>query len=59
MLRSVGAGERATAPGHPVALGNWCPYRDRQLRARPEFRLADYRDIGLGGELMGHQAVRR
>ena len=29
-LRSVGAGERATAPGHPVAPGNWCPYRDRQ-----------------------------
>ncbi|MGA7766889.1 MAG: hypothetical protein WCA27_11775, partial [Candidatus Sulfotelmatobacter sp.] len=30
-LRSVGAGERATAPGHPVAPGNWCPYRDRQV----------------------------
>jgi hypothetical protein len=23
------------------------------------FRLADHRDIGLGGELMGRQAVRR
>jgi hypothetical protein len=29
-LRSVGAGARATVPGHPVAPGNWCPYRDRQ-----------------------------
>jgi len=28
MLRSVGAGERATAPGHPVVPGNWYPYRD-------------------------------
>ncbi|MFZ1139006.1 MAG: hypothetical protein WAN76_07505, partial [Candidatus Sulfotelmatobacter sp.] len=28
-LRSVGAGERATAPGHPVAASNGCPYRDR------------------------------
>ena len=27
-LRSVGAGERATAPGHPVALSNDRPYRD-------------------------------
>ena len=28
MLRSVGAGERATAPGHPVAISNGRPYRD-------------------------------
>ena len=28
MLRSVGAGERATAPGHPVAVSNDRPYRD-------------------------------
>ncbi|MBZ5689223.1 MAG: hypothetical protein LAP86_29820, partial [Acidobacteriia bacterium] len=27
-LRSVGAGERATAPGHPVAISNGRPYRD-------------------------------
>ena len=32
-LRSVGAGERATAPGHPVAAGDGCPYRDQQLRS--------------------------
>jgi group II intron reverse transcriptase/maturase len=30
-LRSVGAGARATLPGHPVAASNGCPYRDRQL----------------------------
>jgi hypothetical protein len=29
-LRSVGAGERATAPGHPVAISDGRPYRDRQ-----------------------------
>ena len=28
MLRSVGAGERATAPGHPVVSREWYPYRD-------------------------------
>jgi len=27
-LRSVGAGARATAPGHPVAVSNDRPYRD-------------------------------
>jgi len=27
-LRSVGAGERATAPGHPVAISDGRPYRD-------------------------------
>jgi hypothetical protein len=31
-LRSVGAGERATAPGHPVAISEGRPYRDQQLR---------------------------
>ena len=30
-LRSVGAGARATAPGHPVAISDGRPYRDRQL----------------------------
>ena len=29
-LRSVEAGERVTAPGHPVAASDGCPYRDRQ-----------------------------
>jgi hypothetical protein len=28
MLRSVGAGERATAPGHPGAISDGRPYRD-------------------------------
>ena len=28
MLRSVGAGERVTAPGHPVATSDGRPYRD-------------------------------
>jgi hypothetical protein len=28
MLRSVGAGERETAPGHPVAISDGRPYRD-------------------------------
>ena len=27
-LRSVGAGERATAPGHPVVMSNRDPYSD-------------------------------
>jgi hypothetical protein len=30
MLRSVGAGERVTAPGHPVAASDGCPYCDQQ-----------------------------
>ena len=33
-LRSVGAGERATAPGHPVAISDGRPYRDRRIMAR-------------------------
>jgi hypothetical protein len=33
MLRSVGAGERATAPGHPVAISNGRPYRDPIIAA--------------------------
>jgi hypothetical protein len=37
-LRSVGAGERATALGHPVALSNERPYRD----SNPNVRFADY-----------------
>ena len=28
MLRSVGAGERVTAPGHPVVMSNHDPYSD-------------------------------
>jgi hypothetical protein len=32
MLRSVGAGERVTAPGHPVVVSDHDPYSDRQLR---------------------------
>src|SRR5260370_22474596 len=32
-LRSVGAGARATAPGHPVAIRNGCPYRDQPSKA--------------------------
>ena len=32
-LRSVGAGERATAPGHPVAISNGRPYRDLNFPA--------------------------
>ena len=32
-LRSVGAGERATAPGHPVAISDGRPYRDPAVRA--------------------------
>src|SRR4029077_14707466 len=42
-LRSVGAGVRATAPGHPVAPGNWCPYRDRQFAATQADRNRPYR----------------
>ena len=30
-LRSVGAGERATAPGHPVVVSHHDPYFDHQL----------------------------
>ena len=41
MLRSVGAGERATAPGHPVVSRELYPYRDRQLTALTE-RLAEH-----------------
>jgi hypothetical protein len=26
-----GSRGRATAPGHPVAVGNYCPYRDREV----------------------------
>jgi hypothetical protein len=29
MLRSVGAGARATVPGHPVVPREWYPYRDQ------------------------------
>src|SRR6201987_74662 len=36
-LRSVGAGERATAPGHPVVVSHHDPYSDRQLRLVSEF----------------------
>jgi hypothetical protein len=32
MLRSVGAGERVTAPGHPVAISDGRPYRDSNSR---------------------------
>ena len=33
MLRSVGAGARATASGHPVGYhAKWYPYRDQQLQ---------------------------
>jgi hypothetical protein len=30
-LRSVGAGERATAPGHPVVVRHHDPYSDHHL----------------------------
>ncbi len=37
-LRSVGAGVRATVPGHPVLChAKWYPYRDQQLTI---FRMA-------------------
>jgi hypothetical protein len=39
-LRSVGAGARATVPGHPVATRKGCPYRDLFLRAKEEISLA-------------------
>jgi hypothetical protein len=32
MLRSVGAGERATAPGHPVVVSNHDLYSDYRVR---------------------------
>jgi len=39
-LRSVGAGARATAPGHPVAISNGRPYRDltdRAVSVKPDY----------------------
>jgi hypothetical protein len=35
MLRSVGAGERVTAPGHPVVSRERYPYRDLTGNRRP------------------------
>jgi hypothetical protein len=32
-LRSVGAGARATAPGHPVAISDDRPYRDLTINS--------------------------
>jgi hypothetical protein len=37
-LRSVGAGARATAPGHPVAISDGRPYRDLIERGSAGFQ---------------------
>jgi len=51
-LRSVGAGVRATAPGHPVVVSNHDPYSDRQVTKRPALQLvAHEKVIGLKSQV--------
>ena len=58
-LRSVGAGERATAPGHPVAISNGRHYLDHQIDevALPNWRLHHSREKQFGWSLLAIETI--